>query len=88
MVSSIAFATVAPMRAAEISFRNDVQAVIAKAGCNLGTCHGNASGKGGFKLSLRGDNPDADYSTLVRDLSGRRINLADPDIKNHPVELA
>lgn len=65
--------------AAEVSFRNDVMAVLSKAGCNAGTCHGNASGKGGFKLSLRGDNPDADYSTLVRDLSGRRINLADPD---------
>src|SRR5688572_7446800 len=40
---------------AEISFRNDVMAVISKAGCNLGTCHGNANGKAGFKLSLRGE---------------------------------
>lgn len=65
--------------AGDVSFRNDVMAVLSKAGCNAGTCHGNASGKGGFKLSLRGDNPDADYNTLVRDLSGRRLNLAEPD---------
>ena len=36
------------------SFRNEVMAAVSKAGCNLGTCHGNATGKGSFKLSLRG----------------------------------
>lgn len=66
-------------QAAEVSFRNDVQAAIAKAGCNLGTCHGNATGKGGFKLSLRGDDLDYDYAALTHDVSGRRINLFQPD---------
>ncbi len=61
------------------SFRNDVMPVLSKAGCNLGTCHGNANGKGGFKLSLRGDDPDADFHTLTRDSSGRRVNASDPD---------
>jgi len=42
----------------EILFRRDVMAVVSKAGCNLGGCHGNASGKGGLKLSLRGQDPD------------------------------
>jgi len=65
--------------AQNVSFRNDVMAVLSKGGCNAGTCHGNATGKGGFKLSLRGDNPVADYQTLVRDLSGRRLNLTEPD---------
>jgi len=64
--------------AAEISFTNDVQAVVAKAGCNLGTCHGNASGKGGFKMSLRGDDLDYDYAALTQDVEGRRINFFDP----------
>ena len=41
----------------ECSFRNDVMAVLAKAGCNAGACHGNKNGKGGFKLSLRGAGP-------------------------------
>ena len=33
-----------------VSYRNDVMAVISRAGCNAGACHGNASGKGGFKI--------------------------------------
>ena len=60
--------------AAEVSFARDVMAVLSKAGCNLGTCHGNQSGKGGLKLSLRGENPDADFSTLTHEQTGRRVN--------------
>jgi hypothetical protein len=65
--------------AAEVSFRNDVQAVIAKAGCNLGTCHGNATGKGGFKMSLRGSDLDLDYAALTQDANGRRVNVFEPE---------
>ncbi|WP_373651159.1 DUF1549 domain-containing protein [Schlesneria sp. DSM 10557] len=65
--------------AAEVSFRNDVMAVLSKAGCNLGTCHGNARGKGGFQISLRGQDPDADFEVLTRELFGRRVNSLDPD---------
>ncbi|MBX3441437.1 MAG: DUF1549 domain-containing protein [Planctomyces sp.] len=61
------------------SFRRDVMAVLSKAGCNLGTCHGNANGKGGFKLSLRGEDPAADYQVLTRDVVGRRINPLSPE---------
>lgn len=63
----------------QVSFRNDVMAVISKAGCNLGTCHGNANGKAGFKLSLRGEDPEADFNALTRDLFARRTNPLDPD---------
>src|SRR5262245_7070277 len=63
----------------EVSFRNDVMAVLSKAGCNAGTCHGNKNGKGGFKLSLRGQDPDLDYATLTRDVFARRTNPLDPD---------
>jgi len=76
---SLAFLTCGFLHAADISFRNDVQAVIAKAGCNLGTCHGNATGKGGFKMSLRGSDLDLDYSALTQDVQGRRINEFEPD---------
>ena len=48
--------------------------MLSKAGCNLGTCHGNQNGKGGFKLSLRGQKPDADFLTLTHDQVGRRVN--------------
>jgi len=70
----------APGIAAEpVSFRNEVMAVVSKAGCNAGPCHGNASGKGGFKLSLRGEDPDRDFLALTRDEMGRRVNVHVPD---------
>ncbi|PYI80578.1 MAG: hypothetical protein DME26_21330 [Verrucomicrobia bacterium] len=62
-----------------VSFRNDVMAVLSKAGCSAGTCHGNKNGKGGFQLSLRGQDPDIDYLTLTRDLFARRIDPLDPE---------
>ncbi|MCA9028743.1 MAG: DUF1549 domain-containing protein [Planctomycetaceae bacterium] len=62
----------------EISFRNDVMAVFAKAGCNQGVCHGNKFGKGGFLLSLRGQDPSFDFLSVTREFDGRRINTQDP----------
>ena len=52
----------------------DVEPILSRAGCSAGTCHGSAKGKNGFKLSLRGYDPEFDYQALVDDLSGRRIN--------------
>ena len=73
----------APLRADEtlrgVSFGNDVMAVLSKAGCNLGVCHGNQNGKGGFKLSLRGQDPAADLLALTRDQLGRRADPLSPD---------
>jgi hypothetical protein len=60
------------------SFRNHVIPVMTKMGCNQGACHGALAGKNGFKLSLRGYDPDADYDTLTRSSVGRRVSLADP----------
>jgi hypothetical protein len=62
-----------------VSFRNDVMGVLSKAGCNLGTCHGNARGKGGFQLSLRGQDPAGDFLVLTRDAQGRRTNRGVPE---------
>ncbi|HEY6167608.1 MAG TPA: hypothetical protein VI454_06185, partial [Verrucomicrobiae bacterium] len=77
-IASLALPVVA--RAAEtVSFRNEVMAVLSKSGCNMGACHGNKSGKGGFKLSLRGEDSAADYSALVRDMAGRRVNSIEPE---------
>ena len=61
-----------------VSFRNQVQAVLAKTGCNSGACHGAAAGKNGFKLSLRGYDADADWFTITRQARGRRIVPSDP----------
>ena len=60
------------------SFRNHVEAVLTKAGCNSGACHGAAAGKKGFKLSLRGYDPEGDFITLTRQSQGRRIIPSDP----------
>ena len=59
---------------APVSFRNDVIPALSQAGCNMGACHGTPTGKGGFKLSLRGYLPDQDYMTLTREAGARRIN--------------
>jgi len=64
--------------AAPPSFRNDVMPILSRAGCSLGTCHGNQHGKGGFKLSLRGQDPAADFITLTRSHASRRINQLNP----------
>jgi hypothetical protein len=60
------------------SFRNHVIPVMTKAGCNQGACHGALAGKGGFKLTLRGYDPELDYDTLTRQSVGRRISLPEP----------
>ena len=59
-------------------FDADVMPVFTKAGCNVGSCHGAAIGRGGFKLSLYGSDAAADYRVIVHELEGRRINLASP----------
>ena len=43
------------------SFRHEVMPVLSRAGCNMGACHGYSLGKNGFKLSLRGADPEQDY---------------------------
>ena len=65
--------------AARVDFSNDLIPVFTKAGCNAASCHGAAIGRGGFKLSLYGGNPAADYEAIVRQVEGRRVNLARPE---------
>src|SRR5438132_5425565 len=62
-----------------VRFDVEVIAVLSRAGCNQGACHGNLNGKGGFKLSLRGEDPAWDYAVLTRDNFGRRTNPLRPD---------
>ena len=61
-----------PVVASDVSFRNDVMAVLSKSGCNLGTCHGNARRvprlrlsrelpKSGFSDSLQVREGDQDH---------------------------
>ncbi len=59
-------------------FRRDVNPILTKLGCNAGTCHGSATGKMGFKLSLRGYDPVFDVRAFTDDMGARRTNLAAP----------
>jgi hypothetical protein len=61
-----------------LSFRLDVMPVFARAGCNMGSCHGAARGKDGFRLSLFGFDPAGDYHRITREFPGRRIDPGDP----------
>src|SRR6059058_942968 len=62
-----------------VNFRTDVIAALSRAGCNQGACHGSPMGKNGFRLSLRGYDPDVDLFTLLRGEMGRRVDRARPE---------
>ena len=65
-------------RVEPVSFVNDVVPILSRTGCSQGTCHGAASGKGGFRLSLRGYAPELDFLAITRQLGGRRITRENP----------
>ncbi len=60
------------------SFRNHVESVLSKAGCNSGACHGALAGKKGFKLSLGAFDPVSDYFFITRQARSRRVVMSDP----------
>jgi hypothetical protein len=76
--------TTVPVRVAEfdryppVHFGNDVIPILSKLGCNSGACHGKASGQNGFKLSVFGFDPAADYDAIVKEARGRRVFPASP----------
>src|SRR5262249_58887789 len=63
---------------APVSFVREIMPVLAKSGCNAGTCHGAQKGRNGFKLSLRGYDPAFDHEQIVEDIAGRRIDRKEP----------
>jgi len=63
----------------KVDFESQVIPVLTKAGCNSGSCHGAAIGRGGFRLSLLGYDAQADYENLVNEFEGRRVNRAHPE---------
>lgn len=69
---------VSPTPVGAVDFDTEVVPMFTRAGCNAGSCHGAAAGRGGFKLSLLGGDPAADYEAVVVERKGRRVNLARP----------
>lgn len=63
---------------ADWSFRNHIVPTMTRLGCNSGACHGALAGKGGFKLSLRGFDPDTDWFVMTRQAQARRVDLTKP----------
>jgi hypothetical protein len=64
---------------AKVSFRNQVEPIFSRFGCNAGGCHGKASGQNGFRLSLLGFDPEFDFAAVVEEARGRRVFPAAPD---------
>jgi hypothetical protein len=66
-------------RMERVDFERHIMGLFGRMGCNAASCHGSFQGKGGFRLSLFGYDPEKDYYALTRDVLGRRINPVDPD---------
>jgi hypothetical protein len=61
------------------SFENDIEPLLARFSCNTSGCHGKAEGQNGFKLSVFGFDPDADYRAIVSEARGRRVFPSSPE---------
>lgn len=60
-------------------FENDIIPLLSRFGCNASGCHGKAEGQNGFKLSVFGFDPAADYAALTKEGRGRRIFPSAPE---------
>jgi hypothetical protein len=66
-------------RVDRVDFERHVMGLFGRMGCNTGSCHGSFQGKGGFRLSLFGFDPEKDFTAVTRESLGRRINPVEPD---------
>lgn len=67
------------IQAPPVDFERHLMGLFGRMGCNSGSCHGSFQGRGGFRLSLFGFDPDKDHAALTREVLGRRINPVDPE---------
>src|SRR5262245_4085728 len=81
LVAAALFAPAATAVAADAppDFATEIIPMLTKSGCNAAACHGAASGRGGFKLSLFGSDSRADYASIVEEYKGRRVHLVRPE---------
>ncbi|MEW4570033.1 DUF1549 domain-containing protein [Tautonia sp. JC769] len=85
----LAVSTLAPCRAAcvprpdtpgpAVEFDRHVVGLLGRLGCSAGACHGSFQGRGGLRLSLFGQDPEADYFALTRSGMGRLVNPIEPE---------
>ena len=69
---------VQPRRSSRVDFATEVAPIFSQRGCNNTNCHGALNGQSGFKLSLFGYDPDADFDAIVHHSEGRRIDRDRP----------
>lgn len=62
-----------------VYFESDIQPLLTRFGCNSGPCHGKSRGQNGFALSLLGYDSDFDFSAVVLDARGRRVQFSSPE---------
>lgn len=62
-----------------VNFSQDLLSIFTQKSCNSPSCHGAIAGQNGFKLSLFGYDPEADYQMIVKAKDGQRVNLPDPE---------
>jgi hypothetical protein len=67
------------------NFDNDIEPLFGRFGCNSAGCHGKAEGQNGFKLSVFGFDPAADFAALTKEGRGRRVF---PEAPEHSLLLA
>ena len=72
------FVEVQGEKTSQIEFTQDILPILNKAGCAAGACHASQFGKGGFKLSIFGFDPQADFRAIARASRGRRLNFGSP----------
>ncbi len=68
-----------PAAARQFNFENDISPLLTRHGCNASQCHGKAEGQNGFKLSVFGYDPLADYRAFTAESKGRRVSAAAPE---------
>jgi hypothetical protein len=66
-------------QARQLHFENDIVPLFNRHGCNSAGCHGAALGQNGFKLSVFGFDPAADFTALTMEARGRRVVHAVPE---------
>lgn len=59
-----------------VDFTTEIVPLLSRFGCNAGGCHGKQGGQNGFQLSLFGFDTEFDYSALVKEARGRRVNVS------------
>ncbi|HEY2414784.1 MAG TPA: DUF1549 and DUF1553 domain-containing protein [Pirellulaceae bacterium] len=66
-------------RQPKAEFTQDIRPILNKAGCAMAACHASQHGKGGFKLSVFGFEPEKDRDAMARDALSRRADFVEPE---------